>query len=222
MDKLVILYLILPILHTVGAFGKIEQLNDRLEQFEACNIRITARFRNLDIEPFFVTLALLDANKRGNRTFLRQIWNIHKIPVHMFKYRDPVCTFDLIVHFENGRFDTKNYWNDLYRQYEYMVNKYLVYVLFREKLISEHSEIVLQMKYVALSKIFVWSVLNKVSEFDSVKDLLFSEVFYICEILNWPNIYEIFTLEENIQNFNIKTQMDIKANEIQNQFYWNP
>jgi len=48
-----------------------EDLNDRLEQFRFCNIRITAKFENITFLPFSssVPLSLLEEDERQNGTF---------------------------------------------------------------------------------------------------------------------------------------------------------
>jgi len=66
--------LIILILAVHGSHCKdkdiVEGLNKRLEQFEMCNIRITADFSGTEIEPIAVPVILLDAEKRSSFYFI--------------------------------------------------------------------------------------------------------------------------------------------------------
>jgi len=108
-------------------------LQKRLEEFQICNIRITAEFDEIDFEPFPMPLALMDpATRKSARLFL----NVLISPIHeatrgfMFKYRESICMIDLIIHLEDEPYGGELvYWHKrIHQQHEYMNDKYLVII----------------------------------------------------------------------------------------------
>jgi len=129
---------------------------------------------------------------------------------------------DLIVHLDEEPFDTNNYRHDVYRKREYTREKYLIYIRQRDKLLSEYPKLESQMNYVAQYKIFVWTVSPKIRGVGAVTEFVFSEVFHISEIRDWPSeTYQILILE-NFNNSNSKTEMDTFSTRMMKQYLWMP
>jgi len=140
---LIIAFVLILHLHlnfTECSYFSIAGLEQRLEQFEACNTRITAKFNNMELEAFSVPLTLLDVENRKNLTFFEDIWGdptYHDSDVYLFKYREAICTLDLICHLGHEPYEQKMYWHDLYQINEYMLDKYLVIIRHELEFLTE-------------------------------------------------------------------------------------
>jgi len=62
MGKVIRFFIVLCIILPKKSSVKIGDLNERLEQFEACNIRVTAKYKTIDFELFCTPLMLLDTH----------------------------------------------------------------------------------------------------------------------------------------------------------------
>jgi len=129
----VLLALVLSI-HSSECTNFIEGLNDVLEQFETCNIRITALLGTIVFEPFSIPVTLLDENRLK---YSRDPRKAHNVPfnsaTHLFafKYRKILCSVsvNLIFHLGKERYEALiKDWNSWYQLREYMNDKYLVII----------------------------------------------------------------------------------------------
>jgi len=85
-------------------------LNERLECFSVCNIRITAEFQHTEWDPLLFPVALVEVH-HGKIKALDYNYLMWKNPVFkatigpIFKYRDSLCMLDLVVHPSDNQFN---------------------------------------------------------------------------------------------------------------------
>jgi len=190
-------------------------LNERLDQFKWCTIRVTADFKTTDFEGFQVPSVIIDAETSGlkNMPFLLRYWRLPeaKIPLRFkSKYREEICTFDLVIDLNEHLHAKKKYIKlDLLRNpwsRESMGDRYLVFIrMHRIALVDDH--MLLQWGYnngayylLDLS-VFVWTVIRECrkTEIQLIQSLTFKDIIYICDNcgydINARRVSKIFTLE---------------------------
>jgi len=101
------LFLIFRICQAQQSTNFMVGLNERLQVFEICNIRLTAEFGTSDIELIFVPVTLVDIKVRSEwYTHNTNNSRIHlwKTPINdvtlgfPFQLRKEICTLDLVLY----------------------------------------------------------------------------------------------------------------------------
>jgi len=147
----------------------LEGLNERLEQFETCNIRIRAVFGSIEFESFTVPVVLLDAEKKIEPTWekLFKITAIGMYPhLFAFKYRKIICSVsvNLLLYPRKELYDWVMKLSDAWfqRKLDYMNDKYLVIVRSEtEFLVDNHQYVGNILQHLVDHKIFAWTVAFK-------------------------------------------------------------
>jgi len=115
----------------------------------------------MDFEPFSVPVALIDTESRQNKSFFSHIWDQMSTPGFMFKHREDICAFDLILHLSDEPYNN-TYLHYFYQMAEFMYDKYLVIIRFKNKVLLMDHEFEELWTRMTLSnhKIYIWAVVE--------------------------------------------------------------
>jgi len=195
----------------------IENLDEKLEPFGICNIRLFAHFGIVDFDPFHLPLTLQETKNGTSFSVIGRIWKL-RIPFHHlwklshFKYRDPICTLDLCFHLGQEPFRRPTFSHLDHEDYEFLDDLYLVIIrpskLFNAEDYGEH--------LVETDKAFVWTTL-----FACIHPTRhsFHDLVYLSKS---PKPGPTLTFPQPHNGTNIRVQMDILATKIRRQVYWTP
>jgi len=198
-------------------------LNERVQHFDLCNIRITADFHQVVFEFFSFPVTLLDSEFRRNHLLFKSwFWRVTDSFTSArgfpFKYRDDICVFDLIVHIAAEPYDTLKYCYSERRRQDNVVDKYLV-------IVQEHSEFQREtfrcwgrITFYPIHRIFLWKLVHSVNEY---KFLIVDMLFVSRPLLPAPK-FLTFSLGDEIQNFNLQKLMNHIAAKFRKQIFWQP
>jgi len=217
--------------HTSHGLYSILGLNERLEEFGTCNIGITTSYREIGVPAISVPIALIDTKMRNRLGSSFQFWppllSFYRSARLLFKHREIICTLDLILQL--GADQEKYDWHVRYRQYEYMNDKYLVFIthdLDIDTLVKDQQKIWGAI-YIPDHRIFVWTV---VTDLYGKNDVQFSlhHIYFICTSSLDPHSNlgstsmspSVLRLKENVTDGKIRMQMDIFAASIRKQLFW--
>jgi len=162
-------------------------LNERLEQFGLCDIRITAEFESTDFERFQVPVALIDVELRSNYSFFHQIWYLNvSIPYlrrpkirFPFKHRKETCMIDLILLLDNK--DGSGYIAT--EHIRLVAENYLVLIRNHQiPMIKDTYSLVNNRRYLDY-RIFIWTVTPELRRIDIglVYAFSFKNILFVCD-----------------------------------------
>jgi len=205
-------------------------LNQRLDGFQMCNIRITAQFNTTDFDPLVVPTSLLDSKYRKNRRFFFYIW-LTKAYIgnpFPFKYRGTICTLELVIHLGDESYNpVSQYHHEFYETAEPMDDKYLVIIRQHTKLVDEDHTKMWERQSLDNHKIFIWTVTR---EFDNLsmqghsQDQHFQNTFFLYKSSGgtWIGTFKAHVLDVQPDESQIKLQMDTFATCFRKKVFWIP
>ena len=182
------IFLVAALLHQsqITCVKVILDLDERMSEFQFCNIRLTAGLENIEFETIAVPVALLHTEVRKGFGFMMYFW---KTPINMvtlgfpFKYRESICSLDLIINLSNEPYNQDHYLHGHFQDYEYMEDKYLVIVQQEAPVFAEnHKNTWNEMEGLKDHKIFIWTI-----TIGFVKNIRFSQILFICSSCDIPN-----------------------------------
>jgi len=204
----------------------IRGLNKRIEEFQVCNVRITTYVlrQETDFETFTFPLVLTDTWVRYDFLAMHDIWSIriHKtIHLFHFKYRESICTLDLILHIHNKTYDPNFYFHEFYQLHEYMNDKYLIVIQEQNKFLEENHMNFLYFRPLRDHKIFFWTVNQDLNHTKNTY-FSFSSIYLICLFYeNRMHMHSIHLLGNQDQNSTTRSQMDSFAFRIRRHIFGN-
>jgi len=183
MNRILRLIGIISLANSIGSSrGNIEnlipELTNRLEHFALCNIHITAEFKTIawDWESSFLPTTLDEIVNNHNWTFfnlqMRSNPNSSGTIGPRFKYRDIICTLQLVVHPSHTAQLFRHYTVD-YRHLR-IYDKYLVFVWYHAEFVRTVYRDIMHHEN---NWIYVWTITPKL--FNNVVHFLFEDIFYI-------------------------------------------
>jgi len=155
--------------------GKMESfiigLQERLELFEFCNIRITSVFNTTEFEPFIIPVALIDVNIRKNKLF--------SMPTFHFKFRSLLCSLDLF-HLAQSPYEKRIYRrSQYYHLTEYMEDIYFIVIRQHSRFLAEEHHKMWDSSVLTGIRMFIWTVK---SDSEHVNNLRFHQTYFICGV----------------------------------------
>jgi len=175
-----------PLSHSIKF---VEGLNNRLNQFGICNIRITAEFNNTEFEPFHASVTLVDVKHRKNLSLIEHVWQPYNSRnlTHVLhnKYRAQICTLDLILHLGLQAYIEDSHLN-LYPTNEYMADKYFVIIRQHALFLMENHTSVWEKGYIKPTdhRIFIWTLKRSNSWNLKVLRYHFVDIFFMYLLQN--------------------------------------
>jgi len=136
----------------------LEGLMEGLEQFGTCNIRVTADFWNIALEPILVPSVLIDIEKIHEFPYNEVFREATHKKTHLFafKYRETICSADLVLHLGREPYDILLC--SWYQRFEYMNDKYLVIVRYEAEFLNKPHPWVSPLHALADHRIFTWTI----------------------------------------------------------------
>jgi len=232
----IIAVVILHVSHS-QAQTMIDSFSEILEQFESCNIRITAvwDFNEIEFEPFLVPVILFESWKRARSSRS----DIYQIPIHQathmfaFKLRESRCFLELVFHlagihplfqFQIGSL----YYDHKYQRIEYMDDKYLVMVRHETDFLVENHQFFFNQKGLMDHRIFMLTIPSasqgQIMELNNVHRFLIQRIFFISMIcLEYVNCtVTVSPAPEPAQHSVLRHQMDLFAASTRKKLFWIP
>jgi len=186
----------------------VKGMDDTMQAFGTCNIRVTAEFRKIDWEPVAVPIVLCDTKYSANpKHFLISIWPTYYSLARaklggMFKYRGSICAMDMILYVPYTI--EMYYYVTTYQRDEYMSDKYLVFVQLHAAFLAETPRNVWPgLSYYIDHRILVWTIIPKSDALGSslqTNQFVFIDIFYITQ--SWKN--EMYEEEKQVFRFPIE------------------
>jgi len=160
-------------------------LNERLEQFDLCDIRITAELGSTDFESFQVPVTLIDVELRKNYYFFRNFldWNVSitGFPRHKLRFpsrhRKEICMVDLILLL--GDTDESGAWYIANTPSLLVAENYLLLIRNRIPMIKDIYSLVNSIVYLD-HRIFIWTVIQELRKTEIELIFSFRNVLFLC------------------------------------------
>jgi len=202
-------------------------LNTRLDLFKECNVKITAEFEKTDWLPHGVPVTLFSPIQTKKMLYTRfgpwkSIFKPNLVIGFVFRFRETKCALDLIFHLSNEDFAYDDYRPNWYQDYEYMNDKYLVYVQNHTQYLSENLSTMWGKTIdIVDHRIFIWTVVLAFSGPGRLNQLVFQDVFFMCQACDKSlTQFASFGLESECLYSNLRSQMDITVVNIRRLIFW--
>jgi len=199
-----------------------------LEQFDTCNIRITAVFGNIVFDQFSVPVYLLDESRLQYSRDPRKVHNVrfnnatHLFP---FKYRKVLCSviFNLLLQLGKERYERIIvFWNIWYQTREHMNDKYLVIIRHEAGFLVENHQKVWNIRQeLADHRIFTLTVVAR----KDLQRLSFQKLYFICKLCQgYPVMCTVYVTQalERMNTSQVRDQMNTMAVSTRKKLFWIP